>query len=70
MQGIQWLQDLLATYEKTEIIEEAFRFSVASGSATAFSLGLCTSEKVEETPTASKIREIDKKRRIIGYENY
>ncbi|WP_045516905.1 hypothetical protein [Neobacillus niacini] len=27
--------------------EEAFRFSVAAGSATAFSIGLCTREKME-----------------------
>ena len=47
VQVIQWLQDLLATYAKTNSIEEAFRFSVAAGSATAFSLGLCTSEKME-----------------------
>ena len=37
----------IATYEKTKSIEEAFRFSVAAGSATAFSIGLCTREKVE-----------------------
>jgi 1-phosphofructokinase len=37
----------IATYEKTKSIEEAFRFSVAAGSATAFSIGLCTREKME-----------------------
>jgi len=28
-------------------LKEAFRYSIASGSATAFSIGLCTKEKVE-----------------------
>ena len=52
----------MATLKKTHSLEEAFRFSVAAGSATAFSLGLCTSEKVEESTTPSKIGEIDIKK--------
>jgi 1-phosphofructokinase len=45
--GDSMVAGFLATYEKTKSIEEAFRFSVASGSATAFSIGLCTPEKIE-----------------------
>ncbi|MFE8697443.1 1-phosphofructokinase [Cytobacillus sp. FJAT-53684] len=46
--GDSMVAGFLAAYEKEKDIEKAFRYSVASGSATAFSLGLCTSEKVEE----------------------
>ncbi|WP_160723771.1 1-phosphofructokinase [Bacillus sp. USDA818B3_A] len=45
--GDSMVAGFLATYAKTNSIEEAFRFSVASGSATAFSIGLCTPEKIE-----------------------
>ena len=45
--GDSMVAGFLSTYEKTKSIEEAFRFSVASGSATAFSIGLCTPEKIE-----------------------
>ncbi|WP_342429664.1 1-phosphofructokinase [Neobacillus sp. FSL H8-0543] len=45
--GDSMVAGFLATYEKTKSIEEAFRFSVAAGSATAFSIGLCTHESVE-----------------------
>ncbi|MEH7115930.1 1-phosphofructokinase [Neobacillus vireti] len=45
--GDSMVAGFLATYEKTNSIEEAFRFSVASGSATAFSIGLCTPEKID-----------------------
>lgn len=45
--GDSMVAGFIATYQKTKSIEEAFRFSVASGSATAFSIGLCTREKVE-----------------------
>ncbi|MBB6444335.1 1-phosphofructokinase [Bacillus benzoevorans] len=37
----------LAALEKGKSCEEAFRYSVAAGSATAFSIGLCTKEKIE-----------------------
>lgn len=37
-----------AVYKKTESCEEAFRFCVAAGSATAFSSGLCTLEDAEK----------------------
>lgn len=45
--GDSMVAGFIATYKKTQNIEDAFRFSVASGSATAFSIGLCTEEKVE-----------------------
>lgn len=45
--GDSMVAGFIATYEKTKSIEEAFRFSVAAGSATAFSIGLCTREKME-----------------------
>ena len=57
--GDSMVAGFIGTFEKTHSIEEAFRFSVAAGSATAFSIGLCTSEKVEESATPSKIGEID-----------
>lgn len=46
--GDSMVAGFLAAYVRTGNIEEAFRYSVAAGSATAFSLGLCTKEKVEE----------------------
>ncbi|MFJ5717646.1 1-phosphofructokinase [Neobacillus sp. NPDC093127] len=45
--GDSLVAGFIATYARTKSIEEAFRFSVAAGSATAFSIGLCTREKVE-----------------------
>ncbi len=45
--GDSMVAGFIAMYEKTKSIEEAFRFSVAAGSATAFSIGLCTREKME-----------------------
>lgn len=45
--GDSMVAGFIATYEKTKSIEEAFRFSIAAGSATAFSIGLCTREKME-----------------------
>ncbi|HHW39239.1 MAG TPA: 1-phosphofructokinase [Bacillales bacterium] len=45
--GDSMVAGFIATFEKTNSLEEAFRFSVAAGSATAFSMGLCTREKVE-----------------------
>ncbi|MEH7075373.1 1-phosphofructokinase [Neobacillus drentensis] len=56
--GDSMVAGFLASYEKTGDIEEAFRYGVASGSATAFSLGLCTREKVEELLPQVKIKEI------------
>lgn len=45
-----------AIYEKTNDVEKAFQYSVAAGSATAFSLGLCTIEKIEELLPEVKIK--------------
>ncbi|MCM3573836.1 MULTISPECIES: 1-phosphofructokinase [Mesobacillus] len=45
--GDSMVAGFLAQYLKTGDRKEAFRYSVASGSATAFSIGLCTPEKVE-----------------------
>jgi 1-phosphofructokinase len=44
--GDSMVAGFLAEYQKTNNYKEAFRFSVASGSATAFSLGLCTKDTV------------------------
>ncbi|REJ30632.1 MAG: 1-phosphofructokinase [Caldibacillus debilis] len=46
--GDSMVAGFLAKYGETGDVKEAFRYSVASGCATAFSLDLCTKEKVEE----------------------
>jgi 1-phosphofructokinase len=56
--GDSMVAGFLAAYEQTRNIEDAFRYSVASGSATAFSLGLCTKDKVEELLPQVHIKEI------------
>jgi len=56
--GDSMVAGFLAAYMKTRNIEESFRYSVASGSATAFSLGLCTKDKVEELLPQVHIKEI------------
>jgi 1-phosphofructokinase len=45
--GDSMVAGFLAQYLKSGDRKKAFRYSVASGSATAFSIGLCTPEKVE-----------------------
>ncbi|KAB7673146.1 1-phosphofructokinase [Bacillus sp. B1-b2] len=45
--GDSMVAGFLAKYQETQDMKEAFRYSIASGSATAFSIGLCTKEKVE-----------------------
>lgn len=45
--GDSMVAGFLAAIEKGKSCEEAFRYSVAAGSATAFSLGLCTKQKIE-----------------------
>ncbi|CAM3648565.1 1-phosphofructokinase [Cytobacillus oceanisediminis] len=45
--GDSMVAGFLAAFEQYRDIEKAFQYSVASGSATAFSLGLCTKEKAE-----------------------
>lgn len=54
--GDSMVAGFIAAYEKTKSIEEAFRYSIASGSATAFSIGLCTSEKIESLLPQVKIK--------------
>ncbi|WP_374722429.1 1-phosphofructokinase [Peribacillus tepidiphilus] len=56
--GDSMVAGFLAIYEKTKNVREAFRYSVASGSATAFSIGLCTKEKVEELVPQVKLVDI------------
>ena len=56
--GDSMVAGFLAAYVKSRNIEESFRYGVASGSATAFSLGLCTKEKVEELLPQVHIKEI------------
>ncbi|WP_400241623.1 1-phosphofructokinase [Niallia sp. JL1B1071] len=45
--GDSMVAGFLAKYEETQDMKESFRYSIAAGSATAFSIGLCTKEKVE-----------------------
>lgn len=56
--GDSMVAGFLAEYLKTCDFSSAFRFSVASGSATAFSMGLCTREKVNELIPQVQIKEI------------
>jgi 1-phosphofructokinase len=53
--GDSMVAGFLAQYLKSGDRKEAFRYSVASGSATAFSIGLCTPEKVERLLQEVKI---------------
>lgn len=56
--GDSMVAGFLAQYQKTASFKEAFRYSVAAGSATAFSLGLCKKETVEKYLSQVTIREI------------
>lgn len=56
--GDSMVAGFLAAFVKTNSVEEAFRFSVAAGSATAFSIGLCTSEKVESLLSQVQLEKI------------
>lgn len=56
--GDSMVAGFLARYEETKEIEEAFRYSVASGSATAFSIGLATKEKIETLYTNVNITKL------------
>ncbi|ENQ3077461.1 1-phosphofructokinase [Bacillus multifaciens] len=46
--GDSLVAGFVGIYEKTKDVIEAFRYGVATGSATAFSADLCTKDKVEE----------------------
>ncbi|MCM3568852.1 1-phosphofructokinase [Neobacillus mesonae] len=56
--GDSMVAGFLAAYSQTKDWLEAFKFSVASGSATAFSLGLCTKEKALDVMKQVEITEI------------
>ncbi|WNS74582.1 1-phosphofructokinase [Bacillus sp. DTU_2020_1000418_1_SI_GHA_SEK_038] len=58
--GDSLVAGFLAAFEKEKDIVKAFRYSVASGSATAFSIGLCSKEKVEELLPYVSIRLLKK----------
>jgi 1-phosphofructokinase len=55
--GDSMVAGFLAQFQISRDIKEAFRFSIASGSATAFSLGLCTKENVVELLPQVHIKE-------------
>lgn len=55
--GDSMVAGFIAQFLKSSDCKEAFRFSVASGSATAFSIGLCTPEKIETLLPEVKIHE-------------
>jgi 1-phosphofructokinase len=57
--GDSMVAGFIAAFQQTHDLKEAFRYSVASGSATAFSLGLCTKEKIEELLPQVQIKEIN-----------
>lgn len=56
--GDSMVAGFLAEYQKTSNVKKAFQYSVAAGSATAFSLGLCTKDLIEELLEQVKIREV------------
>ncbi|MEK4031065.1 MULTISPECIES: 1-phosphofructokinase [Bacillaceae] len=57
--GDSMVAGFLAGYAKGAAIEEAFRFSVAAGSATAFSEDLCTREKAEKLCSEVQISKLE-----------
>lgn len=56
--GDSMVAGFLAAIQKTNDLMQAFRYSVAAGSATAFSLGLCTEEKIVELLPQVQIKQI------------
>ena len=56
--GDSMVAGFIGTYEKTLDIVEAFRFSLAAGSATAFSSDLCTMEDIEKLLPRINVQEI------------
>lgn len=62
--GDSMVAGFLAAYEKNKNIEKAFQYSVASGSATAFSLGLCTKENAEGLLSKVSIEKVSLKGEI------
>ncbi|WP_042355916.1 1-phosphofructokinase [Bacillus rubiinfantis] len=59
--GDSMVAGFLAAYQKTKSLENAFQFSVATGSATAFSIGLCTHEQIEGLLSQVIVTEINKR---------
>ena len=57
--GDSMVAGFLAKYEQTQNIEESFRYSVACGSATAFSLDLCTKDQVDILFEQIRIKEFE-----------
>jgi 1-phosphofructokinase len=56
--GDSMVAGFLAEFSRSSSYEAAFQYSVAAGSATAFSIGLCTVEKLEELLPQVEIRTI------------
>jgi len=56
--GDSMVAGFLAEYQNTRNVNNAFPYSVGAGSATAFSLGLCTKDLIEELLVQVKIREM------------
>ncbi len=56
--GDSLIAGFLARYSKTQDITEAFKYGVASGSATAFSMDLCKREDVEKLLVQVKITKL------------
>ncbi|MFB6466904.1 1-phosphofructokinase [Cytobacillus sp. Hz8] len=57
--GDSMVAGFLAQYAKSKNVKEAFRYCVATGSATAFSMDLCTKDKVEELLPQVQITELE-----------
>ncbi|MFE8702708.1 1-phosphofructokinase [Cytobacillus sp. FJAT-54145] len=55
--GDSMVAGFLSAYERTKDVKESFRYSVASGSATAFSIGLCNRDLVEQLLTQVNFQE-------------
>lgn len=56
--GDSMVAGFLAKYEETKDIETSFKYSVACGSATAFSLDLCTKDTVENLLDGIQIKQL------------
>lgn len=56
--GDSLIAGFIASYSKTSNITEAFKYGVASGSATAFSMDLCKREEVEKLLVQVKITKL------------
>ncbi|MDP4086386.1 MAG: 1-phosphofructokinase [Bacillota bacterium] len=55
--GDSMVAGFLARYQQTADFKEAFRYSVAAGSATAFSMGLCTKEQIKTLLSQVNLRD-------------